>query len=56
MAGIDHCQFYVERKKRHCKMTVKKDKTYCGEHQFHSNELSNKIMNERIPCPLDSTQ
>ncbi|XP_011501388.1 PREDICTED: tRNA:m(4)X modification enzyme TRM13 homolog [Ceratosolen solmsi marchali] len=52
MADVEHCQFYLERKKRYCRMTVKKDKRFCGEHQSNYNEL-NKIINERIPCPLD---
>ena len=55
MTDPEHCQFFVERKKRYCKMTVKKGRQYCGEHQSNLGEL-NKVIDERIPCPLDSTQ
>lgn len=29
-----HCYFYVTRKKRFCRMTVKSGIKYCGEHQL----------------------
>ncbi|KAJ8277761.1 hypothetical protein GJAV_G00079580 [Gymnothorax javanicus] len=43
------CGFYVERKKRFCKMIVANGKTFCGEHANAGQEDDRK----RIPCPLD---
>lgn len=43
-----HCQHFVQRKKRFCKMTVARGKSYCGEHDVHASENA-----DRIPCPLD---
>lgn len=51
----NHCQYFVVRKKRFCRMTLKNGQKYCGEHQPSSNEdeLSD---NMRISCPLDPSQ
>ncbi|XP_035268535.1 tRNA:m(4)X modification enzyme TRM13 homolog [Anguilla anguilla] len=43
------CGFYVERKRRYCKMVVACGKTFCGEHANAGQEDTRK----RIPCPLD---
>ncbi|XP_069497690.1 tRNA:m(4)X modification enzyme TRM13 homolog isoform X2 [Ambystoma mexicanum] len=45
------CGFYVERKRRFCKMIVGEGKKLCGEHatELKEGETSKK----RIPCPLD---
>ncbi|KAJ8395459.1 hypothetical protein AAFF_G00031930 [Aldrovandia affinis] len=43
------CGFYVERKRRYCKMVVGSGKTFCGEHANAGQEGDRK----RIPCPLD---
>lgn len=51
------CKFFVQRKKRFCKMTVKRGNEYCGEHSIMLNLNDNKGENgtgNRIPCPLDS--
>ncbi|XP_039623218.1 tRNA:m(4)X modification enzyme TRM13 homolog isoform X1 [Polypterus senegalus] len=45
------CSFYVDRKKRFCKMIVAHGKTVCGEHMSAvRKEEGNR---KRIPCPLD---
>uniref|UniRef100_A0A3P8XCV1 tRNA:m(4)X modification enzyme TRM13 n=1 Tax=Esox lucius TaxID=8010 RepID=A0A3P8XCV1_ESOLU len=44
------CSFYVEKKKRYCKMIVGSGKSYCGE---HANAGEKESENKRIPCPLD---
>uniref|UniRef100_A0A8C5D1H2 tRNA:m(4)X modification enzyme TRM13 n=1 Tax=Gouania willdenowi TaxID=441366 RepID=A0A8C5D1H2_GOUWI len=41
------CLFFVEKKKRRCKMEAGKDKLYCGEHGFMEKG------SRRIVCPLD---
>nr|XP_060629987.1 tRNA:m(4)X modification enzyme TRM13 homolog [Anolis sagrei ordinatus] len=43
------CAFFVERKKRFCKMVPAQGRRFCGEHGAHEEEKSRK----RIPCPLD---
>ncbi|XP_055629280.1 tRNA:m(4)X modification enzyme TRM13 homolog [Toxorhynchites rutilus septentrionalis] len=57
------CKYFVQRKKRYCKMTVGKGKQYCGEHLIHAgttasgknceDEQTSQISDNRIPCPLD---
>uniref|UniRef100_A0A3P8UKQ9 tRNA:m(4)X modification enzyme TRM13 n=1 Tax=Cynoglossus semilaevis TaxID=244447 RepID=A0A3P8UKQ9_CYNSE len=42
------CAFFVEKKKRFCKMIVGKGKKFCGEHADMSVDGS-----RRIVCPLD---
>lgn len=57
--GLDvpACKFFVQRKKRFCKMTVKRGHDFCGEHEVVLNLNDNKGENGsgigRIPCPLD---
>ncbi|TKS75266.1 tRNA:m(4)X modification enzyme TRM13 -like protein [Collichthys lucidus] len=41
------CGFFVEKKKRFCKMLVSGGKTYCGEH------ATVEVGSRRIACPLD---
>ncbi|XP_061489808.1 tRNA:m(4)X modification enzyme TRM13 homolog isoform X2 [Rhineura floridana] len=43
------CAYFVERKRRFCKMVPAQGKRFCGEHSGHEEENSRK----RIPCPLD---
>lgn len=51
------CGFYVQRKKRFCKMTIKPGAQYCGEHAplpATEHDLGNKPISEiRVPCPYD---
>ncbi|KAJ7993272.1 hypothetical protein DPEC_G00270720 [Dallia pectoralis] len=44
------CAFYVEKKKRYCKMIVRSGNSYCGE---HANADEKEWEKRRIPCPLD---
>ncbi|VDD91110.1 unnamed protein product [Enterobius vermicularis] len=51
MSGVSECErccYVIPKKKRRCKMLVKKGSSYCGEHAIY--EPSN---HERVPCPLD---
>ncbi|XP_056133501.1 tRNA:m(4)X modification enzyme TRM13 homolog isoform X1 [Lampris incognitus] len=43
------CGFYVERKRRFCKMVVGIGNQFCGEHANAENGNTKR----RIPCPLD---
>ncbi|NXI37560.1 TRM13 enzyme, partial [Galbula dea] len=43
------CAYFVQRKKRFCKMIPAPGKRFCGEHGQHEKENDRK----RIPCPLD---
>ncbi|XP_066548369.1 tRNA:m(4)X modification enzyme TRM13 homolog [Amia ocellicauda] len=47
---LGRCGFYVEKKKRYCKMVVAKGKTFCGEHAIAATQEDDR---KRIPCPLD---
>ncbi|KAL3267138.1 hypothetical protein HHI36_011278 [Cryptolaemus montrouzieri] len=47
-----HCNFFVVRKKRYCRMLVKELEHFCCEHQL--SDANEKEGNTRIPCPLDS--
>jgi len=51
------CGFYVQRKKRFCRMVVKPGAQYCGEHTplpATELELGMKPISElRVPCPYD---
>lgn len=48
------CKHFVTRKKRFCKMTVAKGKSYCGEHEPQKQETTEVLIeSDRIPCPLD---
>uniref|UniRef100_A0A182SHS3 tRNA:m(4)X modification enzyme TRM13 n=1 Tax=Anopheles maculatus TaxID=74869 RepID=A0A182SHS3_9DIPT len=46
------CKYFVQRKKRYCKMTVGTGKQYCGEHEPIGN-ATEAPTSDRIPCPLD---
>ncbi|XP_052899712.1 tRNA:m(4)X modification enzyme TRM13 homolog [Anopheles moucheti] len=50
------CKFFVQRKKRYCKMTVGAGKEYCGEHEPTDDRTTDarSTTSDRIPCPLDS--
>ncbi|KAF5302490.1 hypothetical protein FQR65_LT08580 [Abscondita terminalis] len=51
-----HCNHFVIRKKRYCRMTVKTGEKYCGEHQINSiseGTSANQSNKKRIICPLD---
>lgn len=63
--NLHHCKYYVIRKKRYCKMTVKLGEEYCGEHQKLNTNLDTDLTNEmeknktlkiRVVCPLDRKQ
>uniref|UniRef100_A0A8D0FSM3 tRNA:m(4)X modification enzyme TRM13 n=1 Tax=Strix occidentalis caurina TaxID=311401 RepID=A0A8D0FSM3_STROC len=43
------CAYFVERKKRFCKMIPAPGRRFCGEHGQQEQENDRK----RIPCPLD---
>uniref|UniRef100_A0A182QDB4 tRNA:m(4)X modification enzyme TRM13 n=1 Tax=Anopheles farauti TaxID=69004 RepID=A0A182QDB4_9DIPT len=50
------CKYFVQRKKRLCKMTVGAGKEYCGEHEpttGNKSEAPGEATTDRIPCPLD---
>jgi len=51
------CGFYVQRKKRFCRMVVKPGAQYCGEHTplpVTEHEIGSKPISElRVPCPYD---
>lgn len=49
---MGQCQFFVERKRRFCKMRAKEGSQYCGEH-LTSVATVGEGDEERIPCPLD---
>ncbi|CAH2088410.1 unnamed protein product [Euphydryas editha] len=46
------CQYYVVRKKRLCRMTVRPGRQYCGEHEPQPRTDDGKD-DTRIPCPND---
>ncbi|XP_075982064.1 tRNA:m(4)X modification enzyme TRM13 homolog [Anticarsia gemmatalis] len=46
------CQFFVVRKKRLCRMTVKPGRKYCGEHEPQPKTADGED-DTRIPCPND---
>ncbi|RZC39402.1 tRNA:m(4)X modification enzyme TRM13 -like, partial [Asbolus verrucosus] len=49
-----HCNHFVMRKKRYCRMTVKPGDKFCGEHQPPSEAAADKTDGKvRIVCPLD---
>ncbi|EDV22993.1 uncharacterized protein TRIADDRAFT_57802 [Trichoplax adhaerens] len=55
-----HCEYYLPRKKRFCRMIPKVGDRLCGEHMLYASEAYNELGNinkqerKRIPCPLDS--
>ncbi|XP_028168877.1 tRNA:m(4)X modification enzyme TRM13 [Ostrinia furnacalis] len=46
------CQYFVVRKKRLCRMTVRPGRQYCGEHEPEP-KLDDGQADTRIPCPND---
>lgn len=60
MTRKEHCQYFVQRKKRYCRMSTKKGNNFCGEHIYMSIEddtsKQKNIKDKRIPCPLDNNQ
>nr|XP_004664003.2 tRNA:m(4)X modification enzyme TRM13 homolog isoform X1 [Jaculus jaculus] len=44
------CSYYVEKKKRFCRMVVAAGKRFCGEHAGAAEEENSR---KRILCPLD---
>lgn len=54
MTELNHCMYFVKRKKRFCRMTVQKGKQFCGEHQGAIN--LGTVADQRIKCPLDPKQ
>ncbi|XP_077188997.1 tRNA:m(4)X modification enzyme TRM13 homolog isoform X1 [Paroedura picta] len=44
------CAYFVERKRRFCKMVPARGRRFCGEHAALEEENGRR----RIPCPLDS--
>ncbi|MEE6513138.1 hypothetical protein FKM82_020614 [Ascaphus truei] len=44
------CSYFVQKKRRFCKMIVSEGKKFCGEHAGNGEEQSGRT---RIPCPLD---
>ncbi|XP_076649306.1 tRNA:m(4)X modification enzyme TRM13 homolog [Halictus rubicundus] len=55
MGEENHCMYFVKRKKRYCRMTVRKGNQYCGEHQESSLDASvdGDDGAKRVKCPLD---
>ncbi|KAG5666436.1 hypothetical protein PVAND_014464 [Polypedilum vanderplanki] len=50
-ANQPHCHFWVKRKSRYCKMTIKPNHKFCGEHE---PPIEQEPLDEsRIFCPLD---
>ncbi|XP_041063604.1 tRNA:m(4)X modification enzyme TRM13 homolog isoform X3 [Carcharodon carcharias] len=47
------CGYFVEKKKRYCKMIVAEGKRLCGEHANTAPEREGENQRRRIPCPLD---
>ncbi|XP_054835865.1 tRNA:m(4)X modification enzyme TRM13 homolog isoform X2 [Eublepharis macularius] len=47
---LERCAYFVERKRRFCKMVPARGKRFCGEHGALEEENNRK----RIQCPLDS--
>ncbi|XP_053104855.1 tRNA:m(4)X modification enzyme TRM13 homolog [Hemicordylus capensis] len=45
----ERCAYFVERKRRFCKMVPAQGRRFCGEHGDQEEEDGRK----RIPCPLD---
>ncbi|XP_076275542.1 tRNA:m(4)X modification enzyme TRM13 homolog [Rhynchophorus ferrugineus] len=51
----NRCKYFVQRKKRYCKMLVKSGEDFCGEHQMpvDPSEKKTEDTKMRIVCPLD---
>lgn len=48
------CSFFLERKKRPCRMKKAEGKTYCPHHSHLGSEIDEQ-KGHRIPCPYDSS-
>lgn len=48
------CKYFVQKKNRLCRMTVKPGNDYCGEH-MPTPDPSETETDARMPCPLDPT-
>ncbi|XP_012261766.2 tRNA:m(4)X modification enzyme TRM13 homolog [Athalia rosae] len=61
MSEPSNCQYFVKRKKRYCRMTVKQGANFCGEHLPQGQETTTNaedvksISRKRVLCPLDPT-
>ncbi|XP_046607180.1 tRNA:m(4)X modification enzyme TRM13 homolog [Neodiprion virginianus] len=62
--SLSTCRYFVKRKKRYCRMTVKQGSNYCGEHLPQERESPSesrigtedvKASRKRVACPLDPT-
>lgn len=51
-----HCNHFVSRKKRYCRMTVRPGEQFCGEHQPARGANDTESDKIRIVCPLDPKQ
>lgn len=49
---VPQCQFFVVRKKRLCRMTVRPGRQYCGEHEPQPKTVDGQA-DRRVPCPND---
>ncbi|XP_067893666.1 tRNA:m(4)X modification enzyme TRM13 homolog isoform X2 [Heterodontus francisci] len=47
------CGYFVEKKRRYCKMIVAEGKRLCGEHANTAPNSEGENQRRRIPCPLD---
>ncbi|GIX84535.1 tRNA:m(4)X modification enzyme TRM13 homolog [Caerostris extrusa] len=48
------CSFFLERKKRHCRMKKGEGMSFCPHHSHLGSDL-NPQKGSRIPCPYDSS-
>lgn len=48
---MGQCQFFVQRKRRFCRLRARDTAQYCGEHLTAAETADGA--DERIPCPLD---
>ncbi|KAJ9587208.1 hypothetical protein L9F63_019288 [Diploptera punctata] len=50
---VAHCQYFVKRKNRYCKMTIREGQEFCGEHKILNEDEGNEGL-KRIVCPNDN--
>ncbi|XP_049954412.1 tRNA:m(4)X modification enzyme TRM13 homolog isoform X1 [Schistocerca serialis cubense] len=57
MAETNHCNFFLEKKNRFCRMLTKDGSDYCGEHQTFAPTELQEVADQfaRMVCPLDSS-
>lgn len=48
------CSFFLERKKRHCRMKTEEGMSFCPHHSHLGSDFNPK-KGTRIPCPYDSS-